>query len=66
MLDQVKIQKEREDVEKVKNDNLITEIQNTDNFLTIKVSSMYVNGEGPALCDDKDTGVLANYQELSL
>lgn len=40
MLDQVKIQKEREDVEKVKNDNLITEIQNTDNFLTIKVSSM--------------------------
>ena len=40
MLDQVKIQKEREDVEKVKNDNLITEIQNTDNFLNIKVSSM--------------------------
>lgn len=40
MLDQVKIQKEREDVEKVKNDNLITEIQNTDNFLTIKVSRM--------------------------
>lgn len=40
MLDQVKIQKEKEDVEKVKNDNLITEIQNTDNFLTIEVSSM--------------------------